>query len=63
MTEQKEKKQTSRLTGYFLIFIGVFGISQNFHTNSVWNIPTIIKFSISVLAVGYGLWAVFSRKK
>jgi|GEM_PF-4811044 uncharacterized membrane protein len=62
MTEQKEKKQNNQATGYFLIVLGIIGIATKFFGETTWSTVSVIKMTVSILVLAYGLWSVLKKK-
>jgi hypothetical protein len=62
MTEQKDKKQSAKTIGYFLIILGATGIGTRFIGGGDWRVVGIVKLSVSILVLAVGFWAVFVKK-
>lgn len=62
MAEKVSKKQTNTVIGYLLIAGGAIGVASRFIGEISWSFVSIIKLTIAVLAIIYGLWMVLKKK-
>jgi len=62
MAEKVNKKQTNTVIGYLLIAGGAIGAASRFIGEISWSLVSIIKLTIAVLAIVYGLWMVLKKK-
>ena len=62
MSEKNNKKQSNTVVGYLLIAAGLLNAGSSFIGEVPRSIFLIIKLTISVLAILYGLWMILKKK-
>ena len=63
MTEENKKKQGNPNLGYFLIVLGIIGLSTRFIGNSGWTTVAMVKMGVSIAAIAVGGWILSTKKK